>query len=98
MIAPTPAPEHPWKVDHCHSCHRPVIWTETERSKRMPVDAEPPLSGGNVELVWRGSTVAPLSKVLPVAKQFGKKNLRTSHFATCPNADRHRRAGKGRRP
>jgi hypothetical protein len=89
--------EHPFRIDHCSSCHRPIIWCVTERQKRMPVDAVPPDKGGNVEVIPRKGIAAPLAKVLPVAKQFGKRGLRTSHFATCPNADRHRQAGRSRR-
>ncbi len=80
-----------WRIDLCDSCKRPIIWAVTVNAKRMPVDSEPPLSGGNVQLEWRGQTVAPLAKVLGVAAQFGKHNLRLSHFASCPDAAGYRR-------
>lgn len=88
--------EPPYRIETCHSCYRPIIWAITERAKRMPVDAAPLAKGGNVELTWRPGGAAPLAKVLNVTQQFGKTDLRTSHFATCPNAARHRLAGKGR--
>jgi hypothetical protein len=72
-----------FKVDTCGSCHRPIIWAMTINAKPMPVDAEPPLSGGNVELEWRAGG-SPIARVLPVAKQFGKHDLRLPHHATCP--------------
>lgn len=87
--------EQPFRIESCRSCYRPIIWAITERAKRMPVDPEP-TKGGNIQLDWRPGGAAPLARVLPVAKQFGKTNLRKSHFATCPNAARHRAAGKGR--
>lgn len=89
--------EHPWKVEACGSCDAPVIWAVTRNLRRMPVDAEPVAKGGNVQLEWRGEDVTPLAKVLNVTQQFGKRNLRQSHFVTCPNAAAHRNAGR-RRP
>jgi hypothetical protein len=99
------APVHVPKV--CSSCPAPILWAqvleldeagrwsrvknpETGRMKSMPVDFQPnPL--GNVILFHReGEGI--VCRVL-------KKNetpppgarLRTSHFATCPNAKQHRR-------
>lgn len=85
-----------WKVDTCSSCFQPIIWAVTVNAKNMPVDAEPPLSGGNVALEPRGAGMPPLAKVLTVTQQFGRANLRTSHFSRCPQGDRWRRKG-GRR-
>jgi hypothetical protein len=85
-----------WKVEECRSCYRPIIWAVTVRGKSMPVDAEPPTQGGNVDLVGHGTDARPLAKVLNTTQQFGRTGLRLSHFASCPNADRHRAAGRGR--
>jgi hypothetical protein len=85
-----------WKIDNCDTCRRPVIWAVTARAKSMPVDAEPPLSGGNVQLEWRGTGVNPLAHVLGVAAQFGKRRLRTSHFVNCPQREQWRRKAGGR--
>jgi hypothetical protein len=69
----------------CRSCGAPILWALTDRGKRIPLDelplaAIPPgsfvVSGTGDEL--RASTVAPVP-------------LYRSHFATCPNADEHRR-------
>lgn len=86
-----------FKVDNCGSCDAPIIWAVSARSlKPMPVDAEP-TKGANVALRDRGVDVPPLATVLAVAKQFGRTNLRLSHFATCPQAGqwRRRRTGRG---
>ncbi len=72
-----------WTRDECESCHAPIIWAVTTRAKRMPVDFEPS-GNGNISLQQVG--LAPLAVVLSVAKQFGRKDLRTSHFVTCPDA------------
>jgi hypothetical protein len=88
----------PYRVETCGSCRRPIIWAITEKKlRRMPVDPEPPSKGGNVELIPRKGIAAPIAKVLNVTQQFGRTGLRTSHFATCPNAQQHRQAGR-RRP
>lgn len=34
--------------------------------------------------------MAPLAEVLPVAKQFGRTDLHTSHFVDCPQAPKWR--------
>jgi len=97
--AASPPPSNvppPFPVDECRSCGAKVIWAFTSR-KRMPVDAAC-TSGGTVLLEW--SSGAPFAKVIPAVKAFGRKDLRTSHFATCPNADdwrtkKARPAGRG---
>lgn len=82
-----------YETEPCKTCDRPMIWTVTERDKRMPVDAQPS-DTGTVALSTQNGVVR--SRVLPVKLRFGRKDLRTSHFATCPDAAKHRRRG-GRR-
>lgn len=85
-----------FEVENCRTCHAQVIWAVTVNARAMPVDAEP-APGGNVQLEARPG-LQPLARVLPVAKQFGKKDLHTSHFARCPQAERWRsgrRSGHG---
>jgi hypothetical protein len=48
----------------------------------MPVDAEPPLQGGNVQLEWRGREANPLAHVLSVAEA-----VRQAQPAHQPHAD-----------
>lgn len=96
----------PHEPRHCSSCSAPIVWAQTlgkdgKRVRRddgkgwksMPVDWQPSLEG-NVQLfdrpgegivckVYRNPAAAP-----PDAK------LRTSHFATCPNATTHRKKGR----
>ena len=66
----------------------------------MPVDAEPPLSGGTIALEPRGPGLPPLARVLTKTQlattSFGRRDLRTSHFVRCPQSDQwRRRAGGG---
>jgi hypothetical protein len=84
----------PWKQERCDSCRAAIIWAATAAGRRMPVDAHVDRDAGNIGLVG----VDPLE--LPRAVIYGKAEaarrrlvgepLRTSHFATCPDADRHR--------
>jgi len=74
--------QQPFPQDTCRSCNAPIIWAYTA-TKRMPVDAEPSTKG-TVELRWEAGTVR--ATVLGAAKAFGRRDLRTSHFATCPDA------------
>jgi len=80
----------PYRTTTCGSCPAPIIWARTPAGKRMPVDAEP-TPDGNVTLV------PPLesydSPLAVVSSERDPSSTRyTSHFATCPNADSHRRS------
>jgi hypothetical protein len=80
-------------VEHCRTCNMPIIWAVTSRLRDMPVDAEPS-PDGNIRLEVREGQIQPMARVLSVAEQFGKKSLRKSHFATCPQAGRWRTGGR----
>lgn len=67
-------------ADKCTSCGADIIWTVTAAGKRMPVDAKP--TGKAV--VLRTNNIDPLTPLSRVVDAF------VSHFATCPNAARHR--------
>lgn len=72
-------------MSRCKSCGAAIVWARTIGGKRMPVDAEPS-AGGSVVLHGDGTcTVVPLS-----GKPDGV-SLHKSHFATCPNAEEHRK-------
>jgi hypothetical protein len=72
-------------MSRCRSCEARVVWCETVAGKRMPVD-ELPSPMGNVTIEPQGSG-PPLAVVHagPVA------GGRLSHFASCPNANDHRK-------
>jgi hypothetical protein len=65
----------------CASCGAAIIWTITEAGKRMPVDAVP---AGKVTVLVRD----PHGGSTPISKS---RDHYVSHFATCPNAQQHRR-------
>ena len=70
----------------CRSCGAEIIFAETEKGHRMPIDAQAVLDGtGNVKLVQRGGTL------MAVVVNVGQ-GTHVSHFKTCPQAAQHRRS------
>ena len=76
-------------TSECRTCRAPIVWCRTERGNAMPVDAQPLLVGGNVELVERPGQ-DPLARVLG-DPSVSSRPLYVSHFVTCSHADQHRR-------
>lgn len=70
----------------CRSCGAEIVWALSGNEKRMPVDAEP-TAEGNVALV---EVDGDLHARVAAANLLEEPRY-TSHFATCPNADAHRR-------
>lgn len=80
-------------MSRCRSCGAPVLWIRTAAGRRMPLDADswwiaPDTEGGELGLNAEGEAVRGHS--LP-GEAPGAVLVRTSHFATCPNAAAHRR-------
>jgi len=69
--------------DHCRSCGRPVLWAVTGNGRRMPIDPTP-RADGNLVLDY-----GTPNRVHVDPHSSGPRH--TSHFATCPHADQHRR-------
>lgn len=79
------------KTAKCSSCPASVIWAETEKGRPIPVDAKP-VANGNIYLVHRGPRKAPLAVHAKFDRIDGQKIPKyRAHFASCPNASRHRR-------
>lgn len=81
----------------CSSCRADVLWVRWDSGKRMPVDAvadnRPLPKGGDIVLTLRGGEHGELlAEKYDMQKHGFARNRYTSHFATCPNADHHRRA------
>jgi hypothetical protein len=100
-----PAPHHDPKL--CSSCSAPILWAQVlddagqrvrrddGRFKSMPVDFQPDPLKGNVVLFNRqGEGIVGRVLTKGEAPPAGAR-LRTSHFATCPNANQHRRSRRG---
>jgi hypothetical protein len=93
-----PAPVHEPKK--CRSCGTAIFWAQNDATgKSMPVDAEPS-ENGNVQLYDRGGSI--VARVLGAERAQrirdaawalnGTHTLRTSHFATCAQADQWRKS------
>jgi hypothetical protein len=80
----------------CRSCDADILWVEWASGRRMPVDAvadnRPVGRGGDIVLAHRKDADKLLAEKYEPGKHDAKRNRYTSHFATCPNADEHRRA------
>lgn len=77
----------------CRSCGAEIIWCRTERGKKMPLDAQPSdndtLHSGLFVLRERDDPGGPLAMAAWGLE--GTEPHYVTHFATCPNADQHRR-------
>lgn len=72
------------KRAQCKSCHAPILFTDTATGSTMPLDPTPTVEG-NIEIDGMGRAVVR-------KKQADGLRRYTSHFATCPDAARHRKA------
>lgn len=66
----------------CRSCGTAIVWTVTEKGKKMPVDKDP-VRGGFVLVHDELDPESPPRAI--------SETVHLSHFATCPNADAHRK-------
>lgn len=80
-------------VERCKSCGAPIMWAHLPSGKIMPVNIEP-------TTYWerkgaKGKIVTSYGKVVSCDFE-GDPNTATGfgyipHWATCPNADQHRK-------
>lgn len=67
----------------CRSCGAEIKWAKTTTGKSIPLDPHPH-ADGNIELVNGVAYVKGRSDDPADVRHI-------SHFATCPNANRHRK-------
>lgn len=74
----------------CSTCGQPIEWVTTAAGRPMPLDVEPAYGGGiTLQTDLFGGVVALVTP---------RTGTRRCHFASCPDADAHRRlAGLTRR-
>lgn len=84
-------------MTRCRSCGKEIVWVITFSGKRMPVDAGAVSfiadSGKEIFVTSNGAVVHGTR----IEGGSGRPDVRTgyiSHFATCPNADQHRKPRK----
>lgn len=88
---PQHEPAKPWPIEACRTCGAGMIWTTTAARNDMPVNAAPDVDG-TIKLTWGADKLTVHSKVVRGARILAllRGSLHTSHFATCPQADRWR--------
>lgn len=71
-------------MSRCRSCGAPILWATTLNSRSIPLDVDPvaEIPRGAFRLVGTQS---------PTAEGVDAGPVYVSHFATCPNADDHRK-------
>lgn len=77
----------------CRTCNASILWARTERGKRIPLDAEPYEGDDDRGLFVLREPDDPEGPLAIAA--WGLDGLEPhyrSHFATCPDAARHRRS------
>ena len=80
-------------VHRCSSCQAEILWATTPNDKAMCLDVEP-----NPDGTWITKLRAKEGggvRILCSYKKVGEptapgEKRRTSHWSTCPNADKHR--------
>lgn len=78
-------------MDRCKSCGANLRWIKTKNGKYMPCDAEPIMfaeGGASIYITEEGSVVRGTECE---KDSDGAKVGYISHFATCPNAGKHRK-------
>ena len=77
----------------CKSCGAEIVWIKMKSGKAMPCDARSipyrEVFSGGMKLVTEGGEV-----VTGCFDGTSDKVAYTSHFATCPNANAHRKGRK----
>ncbi|MCK9250043.1 MAG: hypothetical protein M0P31_13850 [Solirubrobacteraceae bacterium] len=73
-------------MSRCRSCGAPIRWGITQSGRRIPLDPDP-TPDGNVRLHPDGT--AEVLSAYGLTVNAGPLHL--SHFATCAQADQHRR-------
>lgn len=68
----------------CRTCEAPIIWATTKSGVSMPLDEQPTPKGNMVIVAGKTWHANEADRRL-------HRSLYTSHFATCPDADEHRR-------
>jgi len=75
----------------CKSCGAEIVWALTDQDKKMPVDAAP-ADDGNITLNWLPSLNEYRAIVVGARTPNAHGPRYKSHFATCPDRDKHRKA------
>lgn len=84
----------------CKTCGAPIVWIKTFAGKKMPVNEDPVLvlmSHGTEKFIRTDGVMITGCRVGDGYDDYPDDNVveaYESHFATCPQANEHRRRGK----
>lgn len=83
------------EVAQCRGCDAPILWTVTEKGKKMPVDADATEYGkfALIDDPDRKELLAVWFTKAENHKEFWDGTYHDSHYATCPAADSFRKRG-----
>lgn len=70
----------------CSSCRAEILWAETTKGARMPLDATPS-ANGTVRVV---GDVAVVLTAAQASVRRADDVLYLPHWVSCPSADKHR--------
>lgn len=77
-------------IAHCESCHAPVFWLKNDTTgKTAPIDVTPS-ENGNCKVYSQTHYKVLAGEGLTNARSI-KTALNTSHFFTCPNANKFKK-------
>lgn len=82
---PWGGPKKGQRMATCKSCGATMTWAKTTAGRIIPMDALPTPEG-----TWYYAS-AGMVRFVPLEGRTAGLELYTSHFATCPFADKHRR-------
>lgn len=74
----------------CRSCGAPMWWATTEAGKAIPLDDQP-TPDGNLAVHRDPNGVLHARGLVLDEEPLEHEHRATSHFATCPHANQHRR-------
>lgn len=81
-------------MSKCSSCHAPIFWAHSRATgKPVPVDRTP-TDNGNLRIATDGKVEVLTRESSKLAVLANGGSLFTAHFATCPNADQHRKGNR----
>lgn len=78
-------------TDTCRSCGRPILWAKVHITETpIPLDPNPRPDGNIILRPKRPYVEVATTTQIKEAKK-NSTDLYVTHFATCPNAEKHRR-------
>lgn len=91
IYGPEPRASERPQTSSCRSCEAEIIWVETEKGKKMPIDADPS-ADGRFELSSDGKSVHCHPAGVAAQLRVLGRDLYSSHFETCPDSEGWRRS------